>query len=145
MKNILITIAVVVLMGCGESQESVLFPAAKTVNGTEYSGTYILDVFKNGRTITLELKPDGSFAGKPEDDSDLTLIDNWEENIIIGSWKVEGELLVCQGITERSSEKIGIKFNINTGKLNSYSCDGEEMPINDVIPDGEDGIYIKKN
>ena len=105
-------------------------PAAEA-NG--YFGTYTLSI--DGGTITIELKPDGSFIGTPS---------GREEDRAIGSWKVEGELLICEGKTEKSSDKIGIKFNKTSGKLNTISERGKEMPIDNKIPEGADGIYVKK-
>ena len=105
-------------------------PAAEA-NG--YFGTYTLSI--DGGTITIELKPDGSFIGTPSGS---------EEDRAFGSWKVEGELLICEGKTEKSSDKIGIKFNKTSGKLNTISERGKEMPIDNKIPEGADGIYVKK-
>ncbi len=122
MKYLLTTIATILLIGCGSS--------------TDHSGTYTLSVPGKDLTITLELKPDGSFIGTPS---------GKEEDRAIGSWKVEGELLICEGTTEKRSAKIGIKFNKTTRKLNSISEGGKEMPIEDEIPEGEDGLYLKKN
>jgi len=120
MKQILITIAAILLIGCDSSPD--------------HSGTYILSNTDKD-TLTLDLKPDGSFTGMPK---------GKEADKAIGSWKVEGELLVCEGTTEKSSIKVGIKFSKTTGKLISISADGKEMPIEEDIPEGEDGIYIKK-
>ena len=138
MKYLFITITAVVLVGCGESQQSTPAPEAKTAKpaaeATDHSGTYTLSI--DDRTITIELKPDGSFIGTPS---------GREEDRAIGSWKVEGELLICEGTTEKRSEKIGIKFNKTSGKLNTISGRGKEMPIDNKIPESADGIYVKKS
>ena len=137
MKKLLITIAAVVLVGCGESQEltasSEATPVEPVAEANDYFGTYTLSI--DGGTITIELKPDGSFIGTPS---------GREEDRAVGSWKVEGELLICEGTTEKRSAKIGIKFNKTSGKLNTISERGKEMPIDNKIPEGADGIYVKK-
>ena len=86
--------------------------------------------------MIFELKPDGSFFGKSSMD---------EGDDLIGSWKVEGELLVSEGTSEKSSQVIIVKFNKKTGKVESMNVDGNEMPIEDRIPEGEDGLYFKKD
>ena len=171
MKLLLITtIAAVVLVGCGEKQQSVPAPEAKpaepvaevpaqpspppvdakpdqpvaeaakpeptTAKGTDYSGKYTLSIAKSDTELNFELKPDGSLLGK----SSMGVGDD-----LIGSWKVEGEFLICEGTTENSSQIILFKFNKTTKKLISVSADGKESPIEDEIPEGEDGLYLKKN
>ena len=138
MKYLITTIAAVVLVGCGESQQSATAPEAKTVKpaakAIDHSGTYILSNADKD-SITLELKPDGSFTGMPK---------GKEDGRAIGSWKLEGELLICEGTTEKNSNKVVFKFNKTTKKLISLSADGIEIPIEDEIPEGEDGLYLKK-
>jgi len=69
MRQLLITIAALVLVGCGESQQSAPAPEVKTVKpaaeATDHTGTYILSNADKD-TITLELKTDGSFTGTPK-------------------------------------------------------------------------------
>ena len=89
-----------------------------------------------GGDLIFELKPDGSFLGKASMETG---------NDLIGSWKVEGELLICEGKAEKSSQVIIVKFNKKTGKVDSMNVDGNEMPIKHQIPEGEDGLYFKKN
>ena len=89
-----------------------------------------------GGDLIFELKPDGSFLGKASMEAG---------NNLIGSWKVEGELLICEGTAEKSSQVIIVKFNKKTGKVESMNVDGNEMPIEDQIPEGEDGLYFKKD
>ena len=89
-----------------------------------------------GGDLIFELKPDGSFLGKASMEAG---------NDLIGSWKVEGELLICEGTAEKSSQVIIVKFNKKTGKVESMNVDGNEMPIEDRIPEGEDGLYFKKD
>ena len=150
MKQLLITIAAVVLVGCGEPQQTThpqteTKPAAldtdvaksepPTAKGTNYSGKYTLNVPKKVGDLIFELKPDGSFLGKTSREAGDDLI---------GSWKVEGELLICEGTTEKSSQVIIVKFNKKTGKVESMNVDGNKMPTKDQIPEGEDGLYFKK-
>ena len=148
MKHLLLTtIVAVVLVGCGESQQSSPAPEVKpaepvaeaaqpkppTAKDTDYSGTYTLSVPERDVEFIFELKPDGSFLGK----SSQEVGDN-----LIGSWKVDGDLLVC----EASSTKTVIKFNKASGKLNSFSFDGNEMPWKRLLAEeGQDGLYFKKN
>ena len=89
-----------------------------------------------GGDLIFELKPDGSFLGKASMEAG---------NDLIGFWKVEGELLICEGTAEKSSQVIIVKFNRKTGKVESISVDGIETLIKGQIPEGEDGLYFKKN
>jgi hypothetical protein len=100
-----------------------------------YSGIYTLEA-GDKFSLSLELKPDGSFIGTPKDD---------EDDRGIGSWKVEGDLLVCEGTTEESSSKIIIKVNKTTFKIISINTDGFEMPLDKILPEAADGHYFKKN
>ena len=102
---------------------------AKTSESSDHSGNYILEANDIIVPTTLELKPDGSFIGT-------------SSGKMIGSWKVDGDLLVC----EASSTKTVIKFNKASGKLNSFSFDGNEMPWKRLLAEeGQDGLYFKKN
>ena len=139
MKLILITIAALVLVGCGQKLNISVSDAEKTPKtseSTDYSGTYTLSTAGAGAAqLSFELKSDGSFIGKssmnPDDD-------------LIGSWKVDSELLVCEGSAGESTEKTVIKFNKTTGRLNAV-WEIKVMPIEEQIPEGEDGLYLKKN
>ena len=140
MKQLLITIAAVVLVGCGETQQSAPTPEAKTVKPadetTDYSGTYTLSIPGRGDAqLSFELNSDGSFIGKSSMKPD---------DVLNGSWKVDDDLLVCEGSEGESTEKVVIKFNKNTGRLNAI-WEIREMPIEEQIPEGEDGLYVKKN
>lgn len=86
-----------------------------------------------GGVFSLTLKPGGSFHG-------VTVTPRAKGDPIIGSWKVEGELLVCEGTTEKHSEKIIIKFNKSIGKLDSVTEGGKEAPTEEL-----DGLIVKKN
>ena len=146
---LLTTIAAVLLVGCVGSQEPIpqteTKPAAPdtdvakseppTAKGTDYSGKYTLYLPEIGGDLIFELKPDGSFLGKTSTEAG---------NDLIGSWKVEGELLICEGTAEKSSQVIIVKFNKKTGKVESM-IEGNEIPIKDQIPEGEDGLYFKKD
>ena len=85
--------------------------------------------------MIFELKTDGYFLGTASMEAG---------NNLIGSWKVEGELLICEGTAEKSSQVIIVKFNKKTGKVESM-IEGNEIPIKDQIPEGEDGLYFKKD
>ncbi len=120
MKHLLLTtIAAVVLVGCGAKPN--------------YSGVYTLDIDSLG-TLLLELKPDSSFIGTPQGE---------EDDRGIGSWKVEGDLLVCEGTTEKSSKKIVLKLNKTTLELTSLTVDGEDR--RPPVPEGADGHYFKQS
>ena len=151
MRQLIVTIVAVVLVGCGEPQQTtppqtdtkptepdtdVAKSEPSTAKETDYSGKYTLSITERGMVLNFELKPDGSFFGKSSMD---------EGDDLIGSWKVEGELLVSEGTSEKSSQVIIVKFNKKTGKVESMNVDGNEMPIEDQIPEGEDGLYFKKN
>ena len=119
MKYIITFITAALLMGCASEPN--------------YSGSYLLTIQEI--TIRLELKPDGSFVGSPQGDSDE----------VVGTWKVEGELLVCEGTTTANSNQITIKFNKET-KLDSIKENGRDFPapLDTIIPEGWDGIYLQK-
>jgi len=120
MKHLLLTtIAAVLLVGCGAKPN--------------YSGVYTLDIDSLG-TLLLELKPDSSFIGTPQGE---------EDDRGIGSWKVEGDLLVCEGTTEKSSKKIVLKLNKTTLELTSMTVDGEDR--RPPVPEGADGHYFKRS
>jgi len=97
-----------------------------------YSGSYTLTV--NGGSVRFELKSDGSFIGSREGENDDA----------VGTWKVEGDLLVCEGTTTKDSDQLTIKFNKTTFELISLAENGEEVPLDRMIPDGEVGVYLKK-
>ena len=99
----------------------------------EYSGSYSLTV--EGTTIRFQLKSDGSFIGSPEGVNDDA----------VGTWKVEGDLLVCEGTTAKNSNQITVKFDKTTFKLISLAENGEEAPLDRMIPEGENGIYLRKS
>ena len=121
MKHLLLTtIAAVLVVGCGSEPN--------------YSGNYTLNV--DGKSLSLELKPDGSF---------IVMAEGMTDDAAVGTWKVEGDLLVCEGTTEKDSEKIVIKSNKTTLKITSISINGREAPIDKKIPEGADGHYLKKN
>ena len=102
MKHLLLTtIAAVVLVGCGAKPN--------------YSGVYTLDIDSKG-TLLLELKPDSSFIGTPQGE---------EDDRVIGSWKDEGNLLVCEGTQISSPKKIVLKLK-TTLELTSMTVDGED-------------------
>ena len=131
--------AAVVLVGCGETQQSTPTPEAKTVKpadeATDYSGTYTLSIPGRGDAqLSFELNSDGSFIGKS----------SMKQGVLNGSWKVDDDLLVCEGSEGESTEKVVIKFNKTTGRLNAI-WEVREMPIEEQIPEGEDGLYFKKN
>ena len=151
MRQLIVTIVAVVLVGCGEPQQTtppqtdtkptepdtdVAKSEPSTAKETDYSGKYTLSIAERGMELNFELKPDGSFFGKSSMD---------EGDDLIGSWQVEGELLVSEGTSEKSSQVIIVKFNKKTGKVESMNVDGNEMPIEDQIPEGEDGLYFKKD
>jgi len=121
MKHILITtIAAVVLVACASEPE--------------YSGSYSLTVVE-GTAFRFQLKSDGSFIGSPEGVNDDA----------VGTWKVEGDLLVCEGTTTKNSDQITVKFDKTTFMLISLAENGEEAPLDRMIPEGENGIYLRES
>ena len=118
MKHILITIVAVLLWGCGSSPV--------------HSGKYTMTKNESGEgDLTFELKPDGSFLLEPKDEPDDKLI---------GSWKVEGEMLVLEGTSEKTSQQLKIKFNKSTGKVDSVTSGNIEVPKDQL-----DGTIVKKH
>ena len=141
-KLLLSTIAAVLVVGCGESQQSApssdAKPKLKSSKPTDDSGNYIMfEPGTQGAAFSLILKPDGAFQGD-------TLASRDTGDPIIGSWEVDGELLVCEGSAGKSTEKTVIKFNKITGRLNAV-WEIKIIPIEEQIPEGEDGLYLKKN
>ena len=107
----------------------------KSSVSTDDLETYTLSE-PEGTISTLVINPDGSFreslgfrgeAKRPE-------------NTLIGSWKIEGELLVLEGTTELDSKQTIIKFNKTTGKIVSINSNGDEVPTEEL-----DRLTIKKN
>ena len=118
MKQILITIAAVLLGGC--------------VSSPDHSGKYTMTKNESGAgDLNFELKPDGSFLLEPKDEPDDKLI---------GSWKVEGEMLVLQGTSEKTSQQIKINFNRATGKVESVTAGNNEVPKDQL-----EGTIVKKH
>ena len=110
-----------------------------TAKEADYSGKYTLYIYhpEGDAELNFELKPDGSFFGRQSNGD--------QDDVLIGSWKVKGELLVSESKSTKSSNVIIVKFNKKTGKLESLNRDGNELPIKDLITEGEDGLYFKKN
>ena len=121
MKHILITtIAAMLLVGCGTEPD--------------YSGNYSSTMRLFG-TVDLELKSDGSLNGKSSKN---------EGDDLVGNWKAEGDLLICEGTTEATTMKLVIKFNKTSLKVFSITGNNEDMLLANV-PEGKDSIYFKKN
>ena len=138
MKKLLITIAALVLVGCGESQQSGpssdAKPELKSSKPTDDSGNYIMfEPGTQGAAFSLILKPDGAFQG-------VTLASRDTGDPIIGSWKAEGELLILEGTKKKDSEVTKIKFNKTTGKVVSVNSGGKEVPTEEL-----DLLKVKKN
>ena len=126
------------LVRCGQKSNISVSDAEKTPKTSEstyYSGTYTLSIPGRGDAqLSFELNSDGSFIGKS----------SMKQGVLNGSWKVDDDLLVCEGSEGESTEKVVIKFNKTTGRLNAI-WEVREMPIEEQIPEGEDGLYVKKN
>ena len=121
MKHLLLTtIAAVLVVGC--------------VTEPDYSGNYSSTMRLFG-TVDLELKSDGSLNGKSSTN---------EGDDLVGNWKAEGDLLICEGTTEATTMKLVIKFNKTSLKVFSITRDSEDMLLANV-PEGKDSIYFKKN
>ena len=138
MKHILITIVAVVLVGCGESQQSGpssdAKPELKSSKPTDDSGNYIMsEPGTEGAVFSLTLKSDGAFQG-------VTLASRDTGDPIIGSWKAEGELLILEGRNKMDSEVTKIKFNKTTGKVVSVNLGGKEVPTEEL-----DLLKVKKS
>jgi hypothetical protein len=119
-KQLLITIAAVLLIGCASSPV--------------HSGKY---TFATGGTgsddLIFELKPDGSFLLEPKERKG-------PDDKLIGSWKVEGEMLVLEGTDEKTSQQLKIKFNKSTGKVDSVTSGNIEVPKDQL-----DRTMVKKH
>ena len=147
MKHLLITtIAAVLLVGCGEAQQSAppvetktAVPVAKTPpperkSEPDYSGNYVATIKSPGgeeATIELKTKPDNSFVGIKSDE---------ENNNLTGKMVVEGNLLVFAGFFEGGDEG-AIKIDKTTLKLVELSSKGRIAPLDQLAPDG---VYFKK-
>ena len=138
MKHILITIAAVVLVGCGRFEKSASSSAAKpelkSSKPTDDSGNYIMsEPGTQGAAFSLTLKSDGTFQG-------VTLASRDTGDPIIGSWKAEDELLILEGTKKNDSEVTKIKFNKTTGKVVSVNSGGKEVPTEEL-----DLLKVKKS
>ena len=138
MKHILITIAAVVLVGCGRFEKSASSsdakPELKSSKPTDDSGNYIMsEPGTQGAAFSLSLKSDGTFQG-------VTLASRDTGDPIIGSWKAEDELLILEGTKKNDSEVTKIKFNKTTGKVVSVNSGGKEVPTEEL-----DLLKVKKS
>ena len=124
-KLLLTTIAAVLLVGWGKSQESSI-STKPNYPGTQ---TAILAPEVGSGVIKLELKPDNLFIEGPEDK---------DGGIVFGTWEVSDNQLVCEGIME--DVVVVLKVQKNTLKLSLLSTNGKEMPV-----ENGDGIYFTKN
>ena len=131
MKHLLITIAAVVLVGCGRFEISA--PSSDT-KPSDDSGNYIMsEPGTQGAAFSLTLKSDGTFQG-------VTLASRDTGDPIIGSWKAEDELLILEGTKKNDSEVTKIKFNKTTGKVVSVNSGGKEVPTEEL-----DLLKVKKS
>ena len=138
MKHILITLAAVVLVGCGRFEKSASSsdakPELKSSKPTDDSGNYIMfEPGTQGGVFSLTLKPDGYFHG-------VTVTPRTKGDPIIGSWKAEGELMILEGTNEKDSEATKIKFNKTTGKVVSVNFGGKVVPTEEL-----DLLKVKKS
>jgi len=138
MKHLLISIATVLLVGCGRFDNSTPAsdskPDLKSSKQTDDSGKYIMsEPGTQGGVFSLTLKADGSFLG-------VTVTPRSEDNPIIGSWKAEGELLILEGTNKKDSEATKIKFNKTTGKVVSVNIGGKEVSTEEL-----DRLLVKKS
>ena len=137
MKQILITIVAVLLVGCGRfenlASSSNAKPELKPSKPTDDSGNYIMsEPGTQGAAFSLTLKSDGTFQG-------VTLASRDTGDPIIGSWKAEDELLILEGTKKNDSEVTKIKFNKTTGKVVSVNFRGKVVPIEEL-----DQLKVKK-
>ena len=138
MKYILITIAAVLLVGCGRFENSApssdAKPELKSSKPTDDSGNYIMsEPGTLGAVFSLTLKSDGAFQG-------VTLASRDTGDPIIGSWKAEGELLILEGTNKKDSEVTKIKFNKTTGKVVSANFGGKVATTEEL-----DRLTVKKS
>ena len=107
----------------------------KSSVSTDDLETYTLSE-PEGTISTLVINPDGSFR----ESLGFRAEAKRPENTLIGSWKIEGELLVLEGTTELDSKQTIIKFNKTTGKIVSINSNGNEVPTEEL-----GRLTIKKN
>ena len=134
----LITIAALLLVGCGRFENSApssdAKPELKSSKPTDDSGNYIMsEPGTQGAAFSLTLKSDGTFQG-------VTLASRDTGDPIIGSWKAEDELLILEGTKKNDSEVTKIKFNKTTGKVVSVNSGGKEVPTEEL-----DLLKVKKS
>lgn len=128
MKNLITTIAAIILVGCGSSHDNI----TKENQYSSHSGTYTLKPTKlqNG-SVTFDLYSDGSLIGA------IANVEG-DENKMIGSWKIDGDLLVCEETVKKGYDGLIVKFNKNTGKVVSIRNGAEAKEL------GEDDLYFTK-
>jgi len=124
MRQLLITIAVILVSACGRFENS--------KPETDASENYIMSETEKGVLLNLTLNPNGSFSGISSTST--------PEDKLIGNWKPEGELLILEGTTAKTSEAIKIKFNKTTGEVSSVNSGGKEVPIEELAQ-----LTVKKN
>ena len=124
MRQLLITIAVILVSACGRFENS--------KPETDASENYIISETEKGVLLNLTLNSNGSFSGISSTST--------PEDKLIGNWKPEGELLILEGTTAKTSEAIKIKFNKTTGEVSSVNSGGKEVPIEELAQ-----LTVKKN
>ena len=124
MRQLLITIAVILVSACGRFENS--------KPETDASENYIMSETEKGVLLNLTLNPNGSFSGISSTST--------PEDKLIGNWKPEGELLILEGTTAKTSEAIKIKFNKTTGEVSSVNSGGKEVPMEELAQ-----LSVKKN
>ena len=118
MKHILITIAAVVLVGCGGANPTGL---------ESHTGTYTLIL--NNPFWREGLPVDGKVFAEVDyvlaADSTFYTNNKRGDGKIVGKWSLVGQELVIDGIDEDNVQQ-GIKVNINTLALTSITSGGQE-------------------
>ena len=118
MKHILITIAAVVLVGCGGANPTGL---------ESHTGTYTLIL--NNPFWREGLPVDGKVFAEVDyvlaTDSTFYTNNKHGDGKIVGKWSLVGQELVIDGIDEDNVQQ-GIKVNINTLALTSITSGGQE-------------------
>ena len=120
-------LALLLFVGCGSK--------------TDHSGTYTANVSEHGKEaqLALTLYPNQTVSFVIND-LDLSLVATGS-----GEWKLQ-ELMIVFRVKNKLSNNREMTLNLNasTYELNSGEAEGEELLLDEITPECEDGIFFTK-
>ena len=120
-------LALLLFVGCGSKPD--------------HSGTYTAKISEHGKEseLILTLYPDQtvSFA---INDSDSSLMATGS-----GEWELQELMIVVRVKNKLSNNReMTLSFNASTYELLSTEAEGEKFPLDEITPEGEDGVFFTK-